>query len=87
MKRDYYQNDDEDFDDEDDELPEGVYYDDEEPQIDCPYCGASILEDASYCPRCENYLSREDAPAPRKPLWVWVCLVAALLGMIWISLW
>ena len=82
MKRDYYQQDDDDFDDED-ELPDGVYYDDEEPEIDCPYCGASILEDTPYCPRCERYLSREDAPRSSKPLWIWVCLIAALAGMIW----
>jgi hypothetical protein len=59
-------------------------YDDEddlEETVPCPYCGAAVYEDAERCPRCENYISREDAPS-RTPLWVkltaLVCLAVAI---------
>jgi len=58
---------DEDFDsDEDDSDLE----DDDEPTVDCPYCGAEILEEAQRCPHCGEYLSREDAPLEKKPWWI-----------------
>ena len=31
--------------------------------VPCPYCRAPIHEDAERCPKCENYISREDAPS------------------------
>ena len=73
--------DDDDFDEE--ELPEGVYYDDELPTVTCPHCGREVLEDSPRCPHCENYLSREDAPAqPRS--WFWgIMMVLALLAAFW----
>lgn len=72
-----------DWDDED-ELPEGVYYDEEEPTAACPYCREPIYEGAQYCPKCENYLSREDQPPAAKPAWVWICLILALLASLWV---
>lgn len=68
--------------DDDEGMPDGVYHDEEEPTVPCPYCRADVLEDAQYCPRCENYLSKEDAPAPAKPTWVWVLLIVATGLMI-----
>lgn len=69
-----------DFDDE--ELPEGVYYD-ELPTVDCPHCGREVLEESPRCPHCENYLSREDAP-PQPRSWFWgVMMVFALLAAFW----
>ncbi len=50
---------------------------DDEPQtVDCPYCRASMYEDSPRCPSCGQYISREDAPAERKPWWILigVCL-------------
>ena len=44
--------------------------------IPCPYCKREILEESERCPYCEHYLSREDAPAPRKPLWFIIGLIA-----------
>ena len=67
-----------DEDDDDEYLPDGVYHDDEPPLIPCPYCREPVPEEAQFCGRCENYISKEDSPADRKPLWVWVCLIAAL---------
>ena len=43
---------------------------------------ADVPEDAQYCGKCENYLSKEDAPPDRKPAWVWVCLILALLASL-----
>ena len=73
--------------DEFDEYPEGVYRDDpdDDPTTPCPYCREPVYEGASYCPRCENYLTREDAPPAAKPTWVWVCLILALaVAVLWV---
>ena len=58
------------------------YRDDEIPTVPCPYCRAEILEDAERCPRCENYLSNEDSPAPAKPTWIWIMLIVATALMV-----
>jgi hypothetical protein len=73
--------DDDDFDE--DELPEGVYHDDELPTVACPHCGGEVLEDSPRCPHCERYLSREDVPAqPRS--WFWgVMMAIALVAALW----
>lgn len=63
-----------DWDDED----ESDGGEDDEPTIDCPHCGREIHEDAQRCPHCGNYLSDEDAPPVRKPLWFVVGAVACL---------
>ncbi len=65
-----------------DDDDEGGYSDDEIPTVPCPYCKAEILEDAERCPRCENYISAEDAPTSGKPLWIWVLLILGTLAMI-----
>lgn len=69
------------MDDDDDELPDGVYHDDlgTEP---CPYCGADIASGADYCPRCKNWMSAEETQPHRKPLWVWVLLILAVVMMV-----
>ncbi len=71
-------NDDRDLyeDPEDPEPPD--YDDDEEPTFRCPFCRREILEDAERCPYCEKYVSKEDAPAARKPWWLVVGVVACL---------
>jgi hypothetical protein len=59
--------------------------DDTEP---CPYCGVAVYEDAERCPHCENYLSREDAPPTRRPLWIVVGVVICLAIVLkWIGVW
>ena len=55
--------------------------DDEEPTIPCPYCGAEIHEDSLRCPRCEHYLSDEDAPMSRKPWWIVIGAVLCLYAV------
>ena len=76
---------DDDFEGDSDELPEGVYSDDEIPTIECPYCRREISEEAQWCPHCENYLSREDAPHPsRTRFWVLMMLLALAAAVIWV---
>ncbi len=69
------------YDDHEDEPDEDEYGDETVP---CPYCGAAVYEDAERCPRCENYLSGEDAPS-QVPLWLkltaLVCL-AVVVGWV-----
>lgn len=58
----------------------------DEPTVPCPYCRREILEDTPRCPYCERYISAEDHPAPRKPLWViataLVCLGIAIYWVV-----
>jgi len=49
-----------------------------ETTIPCPHCRAPILEDSPRCPNCERYLSREDAPPPRRSWFFVICLILAL---------
>lgn len=56
-----------------------------EPLIPCPHCRQEMFEDLVSCPHCGNYISREDAPADRKPMWVIVTvLVCLLMALLWI---
>lgn len=75
---DSFDADDPDFDDTNGD------FDDEEPTVECPYCGRSIHEDAVRCPHCEQYISNEDAPPPRKPLWI---IVGTLLCLYVVYRW
>ncbi len=66
------------YDDTDDELPEGVYHDDEWPTIPCRYCRAEIAEEADYCPKCGNYQSAEDSPREPRSYFIWIVMALAL---------
>jgi hypothetical protein len=73
----------------DDDLDDEVGSSDDsgdEPTVPCPYCGRQILEDSPRCPHCERYISAEDSPPPRKPLWV-VATALICLGIVlwWLS--
>jgi DNA-directed RNA polymerase subunit RPC12/RpoP len=73
--------DDEDEAGDDSDEFDGGDDDEDEPTIECPYCGREIHEDAQRCPHCEQYISRENAPPQRKPWWVvagaMICLYIA----------
>ena len=63
----------ESWDDSDEDYEDDSFdADDDEPTVPCPYCRREIHEDSVRCPHCERYLSREDAPAERKPWWILV---------------
>jgi predicted nucleic acid-binding Zn ribbon protein len=66
----------------------GSFDEDDEPDvIPCPYCGREISEDAEQCPKCRNYVSREDRPAERKPMWVVVTVIVLLGAMTGVWYW
>lgn len=51
----------------------------------CPYCGESIYDDAERCPKCQNYISDEDAPAGKRPWWFALGFLLCLLILyLWI---
>ena len=73
--------DDRDGDDDRDEGPIDQDLADEDGDdlcIPCPHCGREILEESERCPHCEHYLSREDAPHARKPIWILLGVAACL---------
>lgn len=62
----------------------GVYEDSEPAMVPCPHCGAEILEDSEQCPRCGQYLSREDSPpSSRSRVWVILLILALVAAVIW----
>lgn len=67
-------------DDWDDDFDEDDPFHDEET-VPCPYCRREIHEDAQRCPYCENFISAEDAPPPRRPVWIVVGIVLATLAV------
>lgn len=74
--------DEEQWDDEgsDDHDAEGS---DDELTVPCPYCRREIVEDSPRCPYCEQYISEEDRPTRKQPLWVIVTAVICLGFAIW----
>lgn len=56
---------------------------DDSPTVPCPYCHREIVEDSPRCPYCEQYISEEDHPTRRQPLWVIVTAVICLGVAIW----
>lgn len=63
-----------DDDDDREDAPDG----DEETTTPCPYCRRLIYDDTPRCPYCGNYLSDADAPASRKPWWIYLGTVLVL---------
>jgi hypothetical protein len=76
-------NDDDEQDEDDWEDDDGVDGDDDEPTVPCPYCRREILEDSPRCPFCERYISAEDSPGPRRPLWLLLTALACLGMAVW----
>lgn len=48
----------------------------------CPWCKRPVYEQAEMCPHCGNYLSHEDAPASRRPMWIILAVVGCLLVIL-----
>ena len=81
--RDDDNEDDDEDDDEWDDEGDGGDDSDEEPTVPCPYCRREMLEDSPRCPHCERYISAEDSPTPRKPLWVIATALICLAIVLW----
>ena len=79
--------DDDDWEEEGDDDEEPDYealLNDDEPTVPCPYCQCEIPEDTPHCPYCNHYLSAEDAPPARRPLWI---VLTAVICLIIVILW
>lgn len=73
------------YDDEEFEEDEDVGTDEQDDTSPCPYCGRLIYDDTERCPYCEQYLSGEDAPSPRPPLWIIAGVIATLaILLMWL---
>lgn len=58
--------------------------DDEKSTVPCPYCRQPVYDDAEYCTNCEEFISLEDAPPERKPLWIVLTAIFCLSsGVLW----
>src|SRR5262245_25682780 len=70
--------------DEDDPSLEDLAEQDAIATIPCPYCHEPVHEDSQRCPHCETYISQEDAPPSRKPVWIIVGLLITLaIAVMW----
>ena len=66
----------------DDDIDADLADDETEPTVSCPYCGEEMLEDSPQCPVCGNYISAEELPYYRQPLWVVVTAVICLMVVL-----
>lgn len=68
------------WEDDEEGFDEEGFANDDAETIACPYCGVEIYEESQRCPHCEKYISKEDAPAAKKPSWVVLGFILALLA-------
>jgi hypothetical protein len=73
---------DDDEDDDSDYSGFDTSGEDDDATAPCPFCGVAVYDDAERCPACGNYVSREDAPASKTPLWIIVGLALCILIVI-----
>ena len=65
--------------------PEDDYEDDpDDGYVSCPYCGGTMLEVADHCPNCNRWITSEDLPEKRQPLWI-IMVVLILVAMMILS--
>jgi hypothetical protein len=53
----------------------------EDPTAACPHCHEPVYDQAERCPHCGWYISDEDAPPSRRPLWIIVGVILALVAV------
>lgn len=71
-----------DFDDDlddDEDWNDDVEVDNTTP---CPHCGETIYEDSVRCPKCGTYLTGETMHHFRKPIWIIIGAVLALIAFV-----
>jgi uncharacterized paraquat-inducible protein A len=71
-------------DDADDDVDEEWDEDEGDFTKPCPKCGELIVEDADYCPACDQWLTSEEPSSRRKPWWI-VATILILLAMFILS--
>jgi hypothetical protein len=52
--------------------------------IPCPWCRTPIYENSEFCPHCGKYVTEEEAPSSRYPVWI---IVGVVLGVIASAIW
>ncbi|MCE9566263.1 MAG: zinc ribbon domain-containing protein [Planctomycetes bacterium] len=62
--------------------PSGLYDDDGPPTVLCPHCRAEILEDSEQCPKCGEYISKEDAPSNGMSGVAWAVVLLMILAIV-----
>ncbi|HVK16070.1 MAG TPA: hypothetical protein VM533_03915 [Fimbriiglobus sp.] len=65
-----------DWDDDPDDLPDGVYHDEDVATVTCPHCRREVYEDAVWCPHCENMVSE----GPPRRTWFWIVMMGLALA-------
>ncbi len=56
---------------------------DDDGYIPCPHCGESMLEDAEYCPSCDQWIT--DSHRRSQPLWIVIGIAVCLgIALTWI---
>jgi hypothetical protein len=73
-----------DYDPEDpDTYPAGLYvHGDERAVVPCPHCKVEIDEESEQCPKCGMFISKEDPPGGKWPLWVAIAAILLLLAFV-----
>lgn len=72
-----------DYDPDDPETyPAGLYDDDGPATVPCPHCRADILEDSEQCPKCGEFISKEDVSSGGLSSVAWVLLLLMLLAIV-----
>jgi len=71
-------------DDEDEEwVPDD---EDEDPTVECPHCHEPVFDETERCPHCGRYISEEDVPPGRRPWWIVLGVVLALVAVyLWVA--
>lgn len=60
--------------------------DDEDPTAECPHCHEPVFDQAERCPHCGWYISEEDAAPARRPWWIVLGVVLALVAVyLWVA--
>lgn len=61
------------------------YDDDDWPTVPCPYCREEIAEDSMQCPRCGEYISKEDSPGlPKTKFWIGMMVLALICALLFL---
>jgi predicted nucleic acid-binding Zn ribbon protein len=84
-----YPNDEDQEELEDREFPDeaDVDGDDSTDTVPCRHCGRPVYAGAEVCTHCNQYVSDEDSPPPRKPHWFIIgVMVTVAIVVLWILL-
>jgi hypothetical protein len=73
----------EEWDEEDAELPQDED-DDETPTVPCPHCHQPVPDFADRCPYCGDWIVQSAGPPGRRPWFVALVILALLIVLAWV---